>query len=534
MNLSNRFFRLFLLALIALTGCTLSFYIYEQHDNNERSIAHARFIEEASIQALRAQQLLDSATQTLDAFGAFFAASDEVSRADFIEFGQRLIQNRPEIVAINWAPKITHTQRSHLEKKLQTLGYAPHGLFDAPQNPQTRPRNSPARNNYFPIVFSVPQSNALAIIGLDVLSRQTNQETALLAGQDGHARTTTAFTVFHDDKSPLAAAIFQPVYERNQPVNSVTDREKALKGYLVLVFKPEVMFANRLNPLLGAKFPVRLLDKETSQQIFPHGNTTLKKTSTNYQFELNIPGRQWLLEIKDDPPTETDSLDEWLLTAMLAMTVMSVLLAHRAIQRIQTLRRAHRILQQKHQNLEHQARTDPLTGLPNRASLIDRADILLRNEARHGTYSAICMVDLDNFKPVNDELGHHMGDQLLQEVARIFRQRIRQGDVAARLGGDEFVLLLPQLSDEGELHPILERIIEEIGHRANKITQTQTSVTISIGVALSSPACRNFNELLKRADEAMYLAKSKGKNCYEFWKTPQPESDDLLPPASTT
>lgn len=164
---------------------------------------------------------------------------------------------------------------------------------------------------------------------------------------------------------------------------------------------------------------------------------------------------------------------------------------------------------------------DPLTGLPNRRLLFDRLRHALAQSSRHQQEGALLFIDLDNFKDLNDTCGHDMGDQLLIQVARRLSSHVRAEDTLARLGGDEFVLML-----EG-LHPEHEACIQQIETVANKILQALAAPyllpghsytsTASIGVALFSEAHSTVDEVLKRADLAMYQAKSAGRNTSKFF-----------------
>jgi diguanylate cyclase (GGDEF)-like protein/PAS domain S-box-containing protein len=158
--------------------------------------------------------------------------------------------------------------------------------------------------------------------------------------------------------------------------------------------------------------------------------------------------------------------------------------------------------------LEHQALHDSLTGLPNRDLLMDRMEhALARTDRSDGCHSVI-FLDLDQFKAVNDELGHAAGDELLAETARRLRDRVRPGDTVARLGGDEFAVLLED-TDEPLASCVVERILEELG-RPLKLEGKDIAPRASAGLASSDAGKLAAAELLKRADQAMYEAKQLG------------------------
>jgi diguanylate cyclase (GGDEF)-like protein len=157
------------------------------------------------------------------------------------------------------------------------------------------------------------------------------------------------------------------------------------------------------------------------------------------------------------------------------------------------------------------ANFDALTGLPNRILLADRLQQGLAMARRNNRLLAVCFLDLDEFKPVNDCFGHAVGDALLQEVAQRLSTAVRSGDTVARIGGDEFVLILNELETRDEANTILERLIGDIALPCHVMGHT-LSVTASIGVILCPHPVAQPDELVRLADEAMYQAKRDGRN----------------------
>lgn len=164
--------------------------------------------------------------------------------------------------------------------------------------------------------------------------------------------------------------------------------------------------------------------------------------------------------------------------------------------------------------LAWQAFHDPLTGLPNRALLLDRLGNALDRSKRSPRITALMFIDLDDFKDVNDTLGHEAGDQLLCEVGRRLSSLVRAGDTVARLGGDEFIVLADGLEAAGEAAAIAQRINNLL---ANPIIVrgTELSVTASIGIAFDSD--HEPDRLLREADNALYRAKAAGKSRFEVY-----------------
>ncbi len=171
--------------------------------------------------------------------------------------------------------------------------------------------------------------------------------------------------------------------------------------------------------------------------------------------------------------------------------------------------------------IERLAFYDPLTGLPNRQLLRDRLIAALASSHRSGRKGALLFIDLDNFKTLNDTLGHDMGDLLLRQVAQRLEFCVREGDTVARLGGDEFVLLLEDLSEQvleaaAQTEVIGNKILAALNQPYRLDTHDYHS-TPSIGATLFNGHEQSIDELLKQADIAMYQAKSSGRNTLRFF-----------------
>jgi diguanylate cyclase (GGDEF)-like protein len=164
------------------------------------------------------------------------------------------------------------------------------------------------------------------------------------------------------------------------------------------------------------------------------------------------------------------------------------------------------------EELHHQAFHDALTGLANRALFTEHVDRAALSRASDGLAAAIMLVDLDDFKPVNDQYGHGAGDELLTEVAARLRACVRDGDVVARLGGDEFAVLCERL-EPGAVAPLAERIVEVVSEPFS-VAGAEVRVSASVGVATGEPGAFTPGALLHTADVAMYAAKRQGKGRY--------------------
>jgi diguanylate cyclase (GGDEF)-like protein len=164
----------------------------------------------------------------------------------------------------------------------------------------------------------------------------------------------------------------------------------------------------------------------------------------------------------------------------------------------------------------HQALHDPLTGLPNRLLFVDHLALALAQSIRRGTTTAVLFLDLDQFKLINDSLGHTAGDDLLRHVARRLDASLRLGDTVARFGGDEFVMLCTDLDGPAEAELIASRLADTLSAPL-RIAETDHRVTASIGIATATSPESSPEDLIREADAAMYRAKERGRNRNETY-----------------
>lgn len=168
------------------------------------------------------------------------------------------------------------------------------------------------------------------------------------------------------------------------------------------------------------------------------------------------------------------------------------------------------------EKLDHLAHHDPLTALPNRLLFHDRLQHALLRAARDGEQLALLFIDLDRFKNVNDTLGHHIGDELLKQVAKALQDRLREGDTLARLGGDEFIVLLEDIENQYGASQVAEKLVQMF-EEPFMVAGHELFVTCSVGISLFPDDAADLNMLIRNADVAMYQAKARGRNGFSFY-----------------
>ncbi|HOY23787.1 MAG TPA: EAL domain-containing protein [Cellvibrio sp.] len=220
--------------------------------------------------------------------------------------------------------------------------------------------------------------------------------------------------------------------------------------------------------------------------------------------------------------TEDDELERCCIEAGAQDVLFKSDLSHkhltRAIVHARTRHLLERELQESHQKLRALAENDSLTGLANRYYFDESLRTAIPRANRLNDQLALLFLDLDNFKIINDSMGHDAGDQLLKEVARRLLHVVRNGDIVCRLGGDEFAILAHNFESQEPIILLAQRILEEL-RRPIVIKTVEQYISASIGVATYPDAGNNAGDLLKAADLAMYRAKHEGKNNYQFFSS---------------
>ena len=261
----------------------------------------------------------------------------------------------------------------------------------------------------------------------------------------------------------------------------------------------------------GYSHELSRLDRESGQlRVFDRSTTPLTRDA--YSVDVEVPGDTWRLTMSRSTPTpkwrSTTGYIASLLAGLLTAWVVYILL-----RQPEKLRH---IVREKTEALEQLAFSDYLTGLANRRSLSDQLDRVLREYARFRHPASLMYLDLDDFKRVNDSLGHDAGDVLLRKVAERLEYCVRASDVVVRLGGDEFGVLLLDSQSVGDVSRIAEKLIDAI-EQPVKLGNKSVVVSASVGITMIPGDGQDVATILSNADMAMYEAKRAGKRSFSFY-----------------
>jgi diguanylate cyclase (GGDEF)-like protein len=340
---------------------------------------------------------------------------------------------------------------------------------------------------YFPVVFAASEGGLEPPAGYDLGADAKRSDDLLRARDSGEPAATRAMTL------PIGGTginVFRPVYRDGAPIANVDQRRAALLGFAVGAFHV---------PDLAAA-ATSALDEGVDVQLVEGGRTLIGPELPREESAiapLRIADRSWVLVVRDRSRPR--------LGLLIAIVGIGIALAVLLGALVLIWSRNERM-----QELKLQANHDPLTGLKNRRRFDEDLLTELARSRREKTGGAVLMLDLDNFKQVNDTLGHPTGDRVIADVAGLLNDRMRATDVVARLGGDEFAVVLPRCElDEAE--DIADGIAKAMRAYAPP-KETAPALTASIGIATFGPETDAFDAVLSAADNALYEAKRAGRN----------------------
>jgi len=311
-------------------------------------------------------------------------------------------------------------------------------------------------------------------------------------------------------------AMCLPVYEQDQPHDSVDDRRAHLTGWVYATFRMNDFMAS----LYGRQSPgltLAVYDGTDTVDAFLLYHTDADATGTPKPLAsaneyMVVAGHNWTLSLSTQKAFEDRYDRDTETVAASAGIVLSLLLSLLTWLMLNGRNRALRLAEAMTHELRHVAQHDTLTNLPNRALFGDRLQQeLVRAKRQHGRF-AMVFIDLDYFKPINDHFGHDVGDLVLRQVAVQLQSCVRATDTVGRMGGDEFVVLMAQISPTDDILALAEKLHQAV-HQRFVVDGHEMSISCSIGVAVYPDNAADALALTKCADDAMYRAKEAGRDC---------------------
>jgi diguanylate cyclase (GGDEF)-like protein len=443
------------------------------------------------------------------AAGAFVAANQGATSAQLGEWivSVRAQERYPELLGIGSLAFVRNADLDAFKAALEADPAVP--LSDTGELSINPPGVRPFYCLLHAIVSFAPRDVAAAAaaaspFGLDYCAGDLGP--LLLAGRD--SGTSSIFAV--PDVAGTLFVIQTPIYRGGLVPDSVPARRAAYLGILGTSIAPDVLLS-AVSPD-NSDFTITLTHDGLPSASFSDGDVPTDAESLREDL-----GNGWTATISRPTPDRgliaSDSAKGLLAAGIAASVMLGLLIYALGTGR----RRAIRLVASRTDELRYQALHDSLTGLPNRAMILDRVEQLLARSRRNGTSGAALYIDVDSFKSVNDTLGHDAGDQLLRSVAARLTSGLRDVDTIGRMGGDEFVVLVDGGPSAAGPQIVAARLLEIIREPFDiDLSPRPLAVTTSVGIATSQSG--TAVDLLRDADIALYAAKAGGRDCFQTFR----------------
>ena len=460
----------------------------------------------------------------LFALRGLFDSSTEVTRDEFHQFAQALSlgERYPGVTNISFSFRVPHARKLQFERAVRAES-SPlvKGLPEfAIKPPGERPE-------YTVLSYLEPMGKNVAAWGLDLNADPVRRSAVDRARDSGQISASSGVTLLRDGNASVASTLLRlAVYRGGGVPGSLEERQRLYSGMVGSAVRVREMIDATLSKEIlsraqlqiyeageGAAEDTLLFDSAASAAAAPAEFSRYGVTRS-----LAVGDREWRLQIlpHKDP---VDLLDKAgvaaILAALLAISALlfwlmtSVAVSESRGAELAKRNREAALLRER---LHEQAMRDRLTGLYNRHYVQEWFGLELHRAQRHGRPVAAIMLDIDHFKRFNDSFGHEAGDLVLRELAGVLGRSTRGSDIASRYGGEEFLVLLPECAFDAARSKA-EQLREEIARLELRYDdQPLGPVTVSLGVAAFPDHAKESEELLRCADDALYLAKQTGRN----------------------
>ncbi|HJW54599.1 MAG TPA: CHASE domain-containing protein [Burkholderiaceae bacterium] len=447
------------------------------------------------------QQRLAIYEQVLHATKGLFHANKTVTRDQFHAFVEALAlpQNYPGIQGIGFALLIPPSGLKQHVTAVRAEGFPNYTVWPDKE-----------REVYTSIIFLEPFTGKnLRAFGYDMYSNPIRREAMQQAFVTGQAAVTGKVKLVQEAGGEVQSGflMYLPVYDQAALQKPDARRQDNLVGWVYAPFRMKD-FMHGINNAQAEDLDIAIYD---GNEVSPdrlmfesgpkHGNTGVERID-----RIDLGNRTWTVVTTATPDFVqriASGRPRLILHAGISISLMVALLIWLFLDdRARALHAANQAMQL--------ALYDALTGLPNRKLLDERLALALSHAKRSHSHAALLFIDLDKFKPVNDNFGHAYGDLLLKEVAKRLRENMRESDTASRLGGDEFVVLLLDIESPQDVMLVATKILQHIND-PYEIAGHTFNISASIGAALYPDHGSDSKTLMKSADMAMYQAKDKGR-----------------------
>lgn len=451
------------------------------------------------------QQRMQIYEQVLRATAGLFHASEAITREEFRIFIESLdlTTNYPGIQGIGFSVLIKSEDMAEHVASVRKEGFPDYEVIPVGERPL-----------YSSIVYLEPFSGRnLRAFGYDMYSEPNRRAAMEKARDTGNAALSAKVKLVQEVNDGVQAGflMYLPLYRNRLPHNTLEDRRANLIGWVYAPFRMDD-FMHGLNGEKDNELDIEIYDESISDasrmyDAHPAVTAAARDRRLSSIHRIVSGSRTWTVATTALPAFEQRMQTDrplLILQAGISISLMLALLFWLFLDdRARALYAAHQAMQL--------ALYDTLTGLPNRKLLDERLGQALTKARRNRGRVALLFIDLDKFKPVNDNYGHAYGDLLLKDVARRLHDCMRESDTASRLGGDEFVALLPEVEDKPAAITVAKKVLTALS-MPYEIAGHAFDISASIGVALYPDDASDGKSLMKVADLAMYEAKNIGRS----------------------
>ncbi|HEX7058572.1 MAG TPA: diguanylate cyclase [Solirubrobacterales bacterium] len=444
---------------------------------NDTADFHRMQRSEAIRSARQAEAVAGLSVGQLASVAAFFRAEGHFTRHEFEVIAAPLLQ-RGALSGTVFIQRVPHSRRAAFERTHRVPIFEP-----SPRGP----KKAGERAEYFPIAYAVHKLQTQGPIGYDLAADPKRAPFLRRARDRGKPVATPPLNLLIGG---LGINVYRPVYRDGAPTSTVAQRRSALIGFAAGAFL--------VNDLATAA--ISTVSDEVDVQLRTEGRSVAGSSEAlddAASARIHIADRIWLLVVRDP---NRPGIGLPLLLAGIGISLAALLGAL-----ILVWSRNERM-----QELQRQASQDSLTGLKNRRRFEEDLRDEMARSRRDGRRGAVLMLDLDNFKTVNDTLGHPVGDRLIEEIANLLHARMRETDVLARLGGDEFGIVLPNCG-EAEARGVAEAIATSVREHVSR-GDGVPGITASVGISMFGDPHHSLETVISEADAAMYAAKDAGRD----------------------
>lgn len=516
--MADRFRHLLISGLVLVIALAITLLLWSHERENAERDLQAELDFSLREAASRIEQRMAAYEQMLRGVQGFYATVARVDRDDFRSYidSLQLSADFSGIHGIGLALIVPPGALAAHTAAMRRAGLPAYRVFPPGQ-----------RESYAPIIQAEPYiGKNLEVLGYDPLADPVRRKAMQRAADSGSASITqrVRLMIENADSSQAGCVMYLPIYRRGAAHDTPEQRRAALAGWIFAYFRVNDLMASLYGERRGA-IDIALhdrIERNPESLLYDSAPGAAPGPALEATEYLAIAGATWVLTVRAGPDYANvvgrdQSRVIFFAGAMFSFLLALVcwqMLAARSVA-VGLAREMTEELRKSEERALHLAQHDPLTGLPNRALFADRLNQALSLARRDDTHLALMFIDLDYFKMVNDDHGHGVGDLLLQAVAARLREAVRESDTVGRIGGDEFVVLLPTVGSRSDAQVVAGKIRESLAHPF-PVSGHTLNISASIGIAVFPDHGDDEDSLRKAADDAMYAAKARERNCIEW------------------